>query len=202
MRRTVRPFIKEFKSRSSKAPTGRVMAPPIEESRPEPPIFDIPDILVRNGAKDDAYEAALRAADAVFNRRIETPPLSEPVTAAAVSPPQPAGRILPSLIEHSAAEAAPREPIRLRKARASRTAEQSEPAARARRGRPPSEPKRERPRPPAAEPPVAEFAPSEPDRPESDAPRRSHRPIQSRWVLKTELRAGEKWKRRLPEAAR
>ena len=33
-------------------------------------------------------------------------------------------------------------------------------------------------------------------------PRRERRPIQKRWVFETELIAGEKWKRRLRQAAR
>jgi hypothetical protein len=35
-----------------------------------------------------------------------------------------------------------------------------------------------------------------------DSSQRARRAIQKKWVLKTELKAGEKWKRRLSKAAR
>jgi hypothetical protein len=35
-----------------------------------------------------------------------------------------------------------------------------------------------------------------------DSTRRSRRPIQARWVLRTELAAGERWKRRLIDRSR
>ncbi len=71
MRRIVRPFVKEFKSRSAKAAAGRL--PLIEESaaaEPKPAFLDLasfaPRVIERETHHDDSYEAAMKAADLVF----------------------------------------------------------------------------------------------------------------------------------------
>ncbi|MBY6240231.1 hypothetical protein [Methylosinus sp. Sm6] len=242
MRRPIRPFVKEYKSRSAKPvsragaddaasePTPRFLEPP-------PRFLEPPPASPRVRDADDSYEAAMRAADLVFGKKA---PPAPPQAEVAFSPqqPQPAlaqgdvllvaeaapaeapalrptGRILPSLIEADVLP--PREP---------------EPPAR-KRGRP----RKVAPPPPASDeaerPVVAAPAPRKPRRPaplvaplpifaESDdeaeldeeifdeefeeertpaGPRRLSR-IQARWVRRTELMAGEKWKRRLPHSSR
>ncbi len=204
MRRTVRPFVKEFKNRSSKSST-RPATPVTEE--PKPSFFDLAEAAPRhNGhSHDDGYEAALKAADAIFGKKINVAaPIIRPALADGPQPVVPVGRVLPSLIETPDAAAADRrEPVKKpRKPRAPRAeAEKAEtPATPARRGRPPRQPKSEAPSLTVERPVVVAKVAAEPA--SASAPRRTRRSIQLRWVLQTELKAGEKWKRRLPEAAR
>jgi len=211
MRRTVRPFVKEFKSRSAKTAASRLA--PLEEAAPEPkPAFlDVaaftPRAAEREAPHDDGYEAAMRAADLVFGKK------SASVEVAAPAAPVVTGRVLPSLLETEApTPPEPREPARRGPGRP-RVKKSEEPTSAAtpirRPRRPaPAEPAQDRSpapdRPPA--PPIVVAAQPQPHAPiftvESETSRRIRRPIQLRYVLKTELRAGERWKRRLPEAAR
>ncbi|WP_051079625.1 hypothetical protein [Methylosinus sp. LW4] len=225
MRRIVRPFVKEFKSRSAKAAAGRLG--PLEEATPDPkPAFlDLstfaPRVVEREVHHDDSYEAAMKAADLVFGKK------AEPVTTAEAAPgATTTGRVLPSLIEIVAPQPEPEEPVRRGPGRPRGVKKAVEPKieaeiealakapTRARPGRPrktteaaPAPTPRRAPAPTPA--PAAIVAPrpapiaipvaaveSEPKG------RRVRRPIQLRWVLDKELRAGERWKRRLPEAAR
>ncbi|WP_051948677.1 hypothetical protein [Methylosinus sp. PW1] len=231
MRRIVRPFVKEFKSRSAKAAAGRLG--PLDEATPDPkPAFlDLstfaPRVVEREVHHDDSYEAAMKAADLVFGKKAE--PVTTEATPGATTT---TGRVLPSLIEIVAPQPEPEEPVRRGPGRPRGVKKAVEPKieaeieaatpapARARPGRPrktaeaaPAAPRRAptpaaiavQPRAPIAMPvaverpiPVERLAAvdSEPKG------RRVRRPIQLRWVLDKELRAGERWKRRLPEAAR
>lgn len=206
MRRTVRPFVKEFKNRSSKSST-RQPAPAAEDREPKPSFFDLGDVAPRqnvaprHNGHDDGYEAALKAADAIFGKKADAPPpIIHPALAEHAQPPAPAGRVLPSLIETEETVTARREPVKkARKPRAPRPEEAEKPATPARRGRPPRQPKIEEPSRPV-ERPAVKVAAQPPKL--STPPRRTRRSIQLRWVLQTELKAGEKWKRRLPEPAR
>ncbi|MBG0811290.1 hypothetical protein IY145_18220 [Methylosinus sp. H3A] len=210
MRRIVRPFVKEFKSRSAKAAAGRL--PLIEEAaaEPKPAFLDIaafaPRVVERETHHDDSYEAAMKAADLVFGKK------AEPVTAEAGAAPATTGRVLPSLIETVAPPPEPVEPVRRGPGRPrgvkKAAAPEVETPIRQTRRRAPTEPAQTpAPRRSPAPPPVAIVA-QQPLAPiaivaQSEATsRRVRRPIQLRWVLGTELRAGERWKRRLPEAAR
>jgi hypothetical protein len=135
----------------------------------------------------------LKAADAVFRRSGSA--ASGPETAPSSN--APAGRILPSLI---AAEDAPAvrsadADEKVRRGRGPGKAERSSPV---RRQKPALQPKSEVAR-------VAVERRAENSSPEMSPvsrPRRERRRIQKRWVLETELIAGEKWKRRLHQAAR
>jgi hypothetical protein len=219
MRRTLRPFVKEFKHRSVKAPLRSSAA--AEESVEKSPSFldlaaPLQPVVV---AHDDSYEAAMRAADLVFGKKSEPAPapVPEPVLADAVEAPvlpTATGRVLPSLIEAETPAPEPRGARKKeRKPRAPRAESAAEPA-------PTRAPRAERaPKPavrrrPAAleetatavvQPAIAqanvEAAPLQAQG-EPAAPRRLRRPIQLRWVLQKELKAGERWKRRLPENAR
>ncbi len=231
MRHPVRPFITAYKGRSAKS-AGKslaAMAASVEEPKPKPKpaplLFEEPGSAP--ASQDEAYLAALRAADALFGRLGGAPAAAQQSGSGVPAPasPSPVGRILPSLLEE------PRPPIRIeeepvrRRGRKKRDAEAIDhvpaapPEARRPRGRPRAV-KAER-EPAAIEAPdfaaarepapseeiaalvvglaaPAAFAPSE----ESGGERRARRILQQRWVLKTELRPGEKWKRRLRGAAR
>ncbi|ATQ67014.1 MULTISPECIES: hypothetical protein [Methylosinus] len=242
MRRPIRPFVTEYKTRSAK-PASRGAA---EDAAPEPtPRFleAPPPPPPRLRESEDSYEAAMRAADLVFGKKVVVPPLApqpeiapdpEPILAEAVAlfvaqpapveapAPRPTGRILPSLIEVEVApphepEPPPRKRGRPRKTPAPAPAAEQEaeiaiavaitPAPR-------------KPRRPASAPaPRPTFAAieeldleaelddeividlDEDEEPTAETPRRVSR-IQARWVRRTELMAGERWKRRLPTSSR
>jgi hypothetical protein len=163
----------------------------------------------RSTSPSDAYEAAMRAADAVFGKSLPNGPAMPG-----------GGRVLPSLVESPAFA----------------DAERATDDAKPRRGRPPgktnkkrlpspekisAKPKRSSPAKRAvALKPAARLAPAKEDfeptpltlapvattlsdhAPPASSPARERRSIQKRWVLKTELKAGENWKRRLCKAAR
>ena len=194
MRQPIRPFITEFKSRSSKSSAPR---PPTIESADKdgqkPSFLDPAVFAARQTNPSDEYEAAMRAADAVFGKIRSADPVCEKAPTAVA----PVGQVLPSLIEEQ-------DPltVRLKKADEKR-----------RRGRPPGKGKTSSPAPrkkPPAQPqrkaalasveqPIANSA-TEPAI--VSTTRRERGSILERWVLKTELKAGEKWKRRLCKAAR
>jgi hypothetical protein len=138
----------------------------------------------------------MKAADAVFGR-------SGAVAAEPIAPPSaPTGRVLPSLIE-SVALAVPSTEIeeKPRRGRVARKAEMA-PAIRVK--------SRMRPKTPTVRPesvapqdfvePAAIVLP--PDRPTAAEPDREPRSLRKRRLLDAELKAGEKWKRRLCKAAR
>lgn len=202
MRRTVRPFVKEFKNRSSKSPSRQTALAPEERAEPKPLLFGLGELASRPNGHDEGYEAALKAADAVFGKKVE---LAAPVLAEGPELSAPVGRVLPSLIEteFSADRRETAEHAKKPRAPRPKKTEAAEGAPPARRGRPPREKKAEAPRLPleravVERPPAKAAAESKP----AAAARRNRRPIQLRWVLQTALKAGEKWKRRLPRAAR
>jgi hypothetical protein len=200
MRRTPRPFVTEFKSRASRSAPPRLReesdAPtPAPTPRPAPPVHDFEALSA--GAPLD-YEAAMRAADALFAGRVEV------VQSLAPQPeiPQPTGRILPSLIE---------EPIFVAPAHV-------EEAPR-RRGRKPIldklPPVRRVKKPKATEvdfdvDALSWITPDEEDEPSvapvvagaETGPRHERRAAMKRRELDAKLKPGERWKRRLCPAAR
>lgn len=244
MRRPIRPFVTEYKSRSAK-PASRGAA---EDAAPEPtPRFleAPPPPPPRLRESEDSYEAAMRAADLVFGKKVVVPPLApqpeiapdpEPILAEAVAlfvaepapveapAPRPTGRILPSLIEVELAPPHEPEPPPRKRGRPRKTPAPP-PAAEQETENPVAvavavAPAPRKPRRPAAAPaPRPTFAAiEEPDLeadlddeividldedegPTAETPRRVSR-IQARWVRRTELMAGERWKRRLPPSSR
>ena len=194
MRHTVRPFIKEFKNRSIKPSAG--YPDPVDAARndgSEPSFLDPGVFATRHANYDDERRAALKAADAVFGKGGSA--ASAPETAP--SPNAPAGRILPSLIAVDDAPAVRSADAdeKIRRGRRPGKAGKSSPV---RRQKPALKPKSEVAR-------VAVERRAESSSPEMSTvsrPRRERRRIQKRWVFETELIAGEKWKRRLRQAAR
>jgi len=210
MRRTVRPFVKEFKTRWSKSPK----SPAQTEAECDTPRFSQSflelDAASQPGNRDDdGYLAALKAADAAFGAMSQIVP--EGVSASHV------GRVLPSLVE----EVPPppgREPEAKEKTPANRKVRKTGLVRKAKSPAPTAARKRAAPAkitvtkiPPAkvlpakvqgvrtSADPEAQAGASE-TRP-GPAARREGRSIQKRWVAKAELKAGEKWKRRLRKPA-
>jgi hypothetical protein len=185
MRHTVRPFIKEFKGRSSRSlkPHPQTMVD-TDKSCSKQPLLD-PDVSTAyKKSHDSEYKAALEVADAVFGRSNAL----APVQANASSSNAHAGRVLPSLIEKGDAPT-----IRL--------TEVNENSRRVRKAK--SSSSRQGKNDVVAEASIERATTNiSPETVNFPASRREHRSIQKRWVLKTELKAGQKWKRRLPKAAR
>jgi hypothetical protein len=194
VRRIVRPFIKEFKNRSIK-PSASHPGPigAAKNDGTNPSFLDLGVFATRQANYDDERKAALKAADAVFRKGGSA--ASAPETAPSSN--APAGRMLPSLI---AADDAPagRSAAADEKIRRGRGPGKAERSSAVRRQKPTLQPKSDVAR-------VAVERRAESSSPEMSTvsrPRLERRRIQKRWVLETELIAGEKWKRRLRQAAR
>jgi hypothetical protein len=192
VRRTVRPFIKEFKTRPAKssATHPQLISDAMDEGS-KPWFFDLNAFSTRQINNDDELKVALTAADAVFGKSSPVAPLPDPLSNV------PVGRVLPSHIGEG-------DPL---------TARLTEGDGNSRRGRsvgkvmsslpkrckqPTLQPKGEVARV-FMEWPAASFSP---DILIVSTPHRERRSIQKRWVFRTELKAGEKWKRRLCKAPR
>ncbi|MGA3065049.1 MAG: hypothetical protein ABSD90_17875 [Methylocystis sp.] len=194
MRPTVRPFKIEFKSRSSRSTP---MRPPTGDDagkdRATPSFLDVGAFAAGRNSHANEYQAARKAADAVFGRSVPAAPAPETVPSFNA----PMGRVLPSLIENGDALVV-------------RLAETDEKPRRKRaRGRvkaaSPVRPKKPILQPESA---VAEVSVEQPptsippDTSIATASERERRSLKKRRLLDADLKAGEKWKRRLCEAAR
>lgn len=147
----------------------------------------------RNSHSSD-YEAAMRAADAVFARRAPVAPAIEPIAALNA----PVGRVLPSLIEGN------EDPLAARLADAD-----EKPRVRREKGKikAPSPLRRKKPivqvKPAAAPTPAQQpIAIIPPETKVVSTPDYERRSVQKLRLLDAELKAGERWKRRLCKAAR
>ena len=194
VRRTVRPFIKEFKTRSAKSSAAhpQLISDAVDDGS-KPSFLDLNVFSTRQNNYDDKLKVALTAADAVFGRSSPVAPLPEtsPLSNA------PVGRVLPSHIGED-------EPLAVRltegdgKSHRGRSVGKVKSSLPIRRKQPTLQPKSEVARV-FLERPAASFSPAILI---VSTPLRKRRSIQKRWVLRTELKAGEKWKRRLCKAAR
>jgi len=194
MRRPVRPFLTEFKSRLSRSSPPRPSTVGDNAKNDSKPSFlDTAAFFAVQNAESLGREAAMRAADAVFGASKDaTPDVEEPSSSVF-----PIGRVLPSLIDEDDALT-----VRLREAenkrRRGRKAGAVATASVVRRQKPMLQPQHT-----AAQAPVEHpIANIEPEQSLVPTHRRERRSIQKRWVLKTELKAGEKWKRRLHDAGK
>jgi hypothetical protein len=194
MRRSVRPFIKEFKTRSSKSSAPR--PPAIDDAGKdgaESSFLDPSVFTTCQNDPDDKRKAALKAAGEVFGRSGSAAPVLEKVPSSIA----PVGRVLPSLIDEVDALT-----VRLaeadKKTRRGRTARKAKNSSPIRRKKPTLQPPGDAVRV-STEQSAAKIPPEESI---VSTSRRERRSIQKRWVLETELKAGEKWKRRLCKAAR
>lgn len=196
MRRPVRPFVKEFKTRWSKSSK----SPAQTEAECDKPRFtqSFLDLDMASQARDrddDEYRAALKAADAAFGT------LSQIVPEVATAPSH-VGRVLPSLVEDIPLQLV-RSPEAKEKSTASRKVRKNEPARKAASPAPVVRRKRAAPLKAQSVTTLADLG-SQTESSETrldPATRRAGRPIQKRWVMKAELKAGEKWKRRLRKPA-
>ena len=198
VRRPVRPFVIEFKPRSSKFSAPR--SPRIDEAgkiNATPAFLDVGVFTANRSGQGDDYKSAMKAADAVFGR-------SDAGAAEPISPPNaPTGRVLPSLIENVDALADPSTEIE-KKPRRGRVAKKAETAPLL-RVKPRMRPKTPTIRPESVAPqdfvkPAAIVLP--PNTPTAAEPDREPRSLRKRRLLDAELKAGERWKRRLCKAAR
>lgn len=191
MRQPIRPFITAYKNRSSKF---RMALPPEIDDSPKADSAPLPVDLSANAPAmsrlDANYLAAMATADAVFGKKpVEVAPLQEP-------PNDYIRRILPCLLQPETEAASP--------------PEQAKKARRAPRAVKPLEQKAVEdtaiafPLKPAVARKAVGPSPVDvtPDLSNSAASRRERSAIQKRWVRKTELMPGEKWKQRLCKAAR
>jgi hypothetical protein len=194
VRRTVRPFIKEFKTRSAKPSAAHPqLIGDADDDGSRPSLLDLDVFSTRQNNFDDELKVALTAADAVFGRSNPVAPLptESPLSNA------PMGRVLPSLIGKA-------DPLAVRitegngKSRRGHRIGKLKSPLPIRRNQRTLQPKSD----------VARIfleqrdANCSPDILIASIPLRKRRSIQKRWVLKTELKAGEKWKRRLCKSAR
>jgi hypothetical protein len=194
VRHTVRPFIKEFKTRSAKSSATHPQ--PIgdaDNDGSKPSFLDLNVFTTRQNKFDDEHKVALTAADAVFGRSSPGAPLpkASPLSIA------PVGRVLPSLIRDDDVLS-----VRLTegdgKSRSGRNVGKVKSPSPIRLKKPTLRPESE-----VAGAVLERLATSfSTDILIVSTPHRDHRSIQKRWVLRTELKAGEKWKRRLCKAAR
>lgn len=194
MRHTVRPFIKEFKRRSPKSSAPQ---PPINRADTDsakPAFLDLSSFAAYENNRDDEYQAALKAADTVFGGNSSPAHVHEDASPSK----DPVGRVLPSLIDQNdaLADRLARAEEKARRRR-KKTAE-PESFTSIRRNKPSQAPKSEVTQA-SAERPVDSLAT---EISHVSEPRRERSSIQKRWVLKSELKAGQKWKRRLCKAAR
>lgn len=191
MRQPTRPFITAYKNRSTKSRASDSWKIKEDETaKAETSLNDLSALAAVEVEPDAAYLAALKAADAVFGREADkTPP--------APSQPNrlPTGRVLPNLLQEEIVNSRP----------ASAPSKKSRPGRPAAKVKAPVQTKPKRPKrqaqltapTPAAQPARA----SEPEMAlESSSP--TGRAIREKWVLKTTLKAGERWKRRLGKFAR
>ncbi len=187
MRRTARPFITEYKSLSSKP--SATHSPNIDSAgKPDP----IPAFLYRSAFvtpqinTEEAYQIALKAADALFGKGSSVTLLQEQTPSSAV----PEGRVLPSLIDNDAA-------ITVRSGKDDEKARRKSKVPTAKGSSSPGREKLPLRLLKAAEPDIV-AEPAE----KVTASHRERSSIQKRWVLGTELKSGQKWKRRFCKAAR
>ena len=182
MRRTVRPFIKEFKSRSLKSSAAHPPIDDADKNDPKPSFSDLGVFATRQNNPNDKYKAALKAADAVFGEGNLVVAVPENGQSSNV----PAGRVLPSLIEKDDA-------LTVRLAEADEKTRRGHKTGKATSSSPIQRKK------PILQP-ESETATVSAERPAANpspeisivsASRRERRSIQKRWVLRTELKPGE-----------
>jgi hypothetical protein len=194
VRHTVRPFIKEFKTRSAKSSAAHPqLISDADNDGSKPSFLGLNVFSPRQNNDGDEHKVAFTAADAVFGRGSQVAPLSETSQLSNA----PVGRVLPSLIDEDDPL-----PVRLtdsdgKSRRGHRIGKLKSPLP-VRRNQRTLQPKSDVARV-FLERPDASFSS---DISIASAPQRERRSIQRRWVLRIELKAGEKWKRRLCKAAR
>lgn len=193
MRQPTRPFITAYKGRSPKSRTSnpwKINEP--ENASGSPSLNGSSASSAPEVERDASYLAALNAADAVFGAKAaERPQILSPSTGLP-------GRVLPNLLQDDAISDPPARGASVRTRRVRQPAKVKEAV--------PAEPRKVKPQiaPPTAATPI--FTAQRAKEPEPEVilktSSRAIRTIRRKWVLKTELKAGETWKRRLSKFAR
>jgi hypothetical protein len=199
MRSPPRSFKIEFKTRSAKSRAlGWTATEDHGDKIPQLSFLDTRDFVAARSNRASGHDAVMEAANAVFARNIPTAPAPEtPVPETPAPSSVSAGRVLPSLIDES-------DPLAIRLAEVGKKSRRERVARRAEAIAPL--------RPKMAKAPPASAAPRAPDKqaakeitretPNVTAQDRQSRSVHKRRLLDAELKAGEKWKRRLCAAAR
>jgi hypothetical protein len=191
MRQPTRPFITAYKKRSSKSrPSDTWTIKEVESAQADSTLNELSASLGPEPTPDAAYLAALKAADAVFGRKADGHPL---VPEQPSHPPT--GRVLPNLLQDDVENARPENAAPKKARRVRQPAKVKAPV--------PTESKRPKRRAITAAP-TPSGQPATKKEPEIIIENfsRARRAIQEKWVSKTSLKAGEKWKRRLSRFAR
>jgi hypothetical protein len=220
MRRTVRPFVKEFKTRWSKSPKpqSQEAAESDRTTRFAQSMLDHDPGHNPQAREDENYLAALKAADAAFGALQPIASKAPATSETSATGGSHVGRILPSLVEEK-----PSAEPDLRATSASEPTPKAAPVRRTRKNGQDGAPslkvapspakapiaksvKLTSPRTKPLSPPTARRLKVAPDKATdkpaleaetSVAAKGAERSIQRRWVSKTAFKAGEKWKRRL-----
>lgn len=191
MRQPTRPFITAYKSRSSKSRSSdSSKVKEVENASADPSLNDLSALATLELAPDAAYLAALKAADAVFGREADELPRTP-----SQSIQLPAGRVLPDLLQDDVVSSRPGSAASKKTRRERQAATTKEPVHTKLK-----KPKRQV----IMVTPTRSIPPGRERDPEivPDTSSRARRTIQEKWVLKTGLKAGERWKRRLGKFAR
>ena len=194
MRPTVRPFKIEFKNRLSRStPMRQPRGGDAGEDRATPSFLDVGVFAAGRRGHTNGYGDAMKAADALFARSVPDAPAPETNPSSNT----PKGRVLPSLIEHGDTLA-----VRLAEAdekpRRKRATGKVKAASPARPKRPSAQPESAVAEVSVEQPPTS----IPPDTSIATASERERRSLKKRRPLDADLKAGEKWKRRLCKAAR
>lgn len=190
MRQPTRPFITAYKGRSPKSRTSnpwKINEP--ENASGSPSLNGSSASAAPEVERDASYLAALNAADAVFGAKAaERPQILSPSTGLP-------GRVLPNLLQEDVISDPPARGASVRTRRVRQPAKVAEAV--------PAKPKKVKPLTAVATPILMAPRAKEPE-PEVilKTSSRAIRTIRRKWVLKTELKAGETWKRRLSKFAR
>lgn len=190
MRQPTRPFITEYKGRSSKSRTSNPWKIKEAKNTDANPSLNDPSALATLEIERDAtYLAALKAADAVFGgKAAELPQILPPSNSLP-------GRVLPNLLQDDVISSLPASAASNKTRRVRQPAKVIEAVH--------TEPKKVKRQTAAVTPthPVQRAREHKPGIVLATSSRAT-RTIQKKWVLKTELKAGETWKRRLGKFAR
>ena len=194
MRSPPRSFKIEFKNRSPKSTArGGTATEDPGEKIPKPSFLDTRDFVAARSNRASGYDAVMEAANAVFARHVPASPVPETPPLSSV----PAGRVLPSLTDDS-------DPLATRLADADKKSRRKRVAGKA-KAISSLRPAKTKAQPASAATQAPDEQATKETTPETrnvaaqDRPRRS---IHKRRLLDAELKAGEKWKRRLCKAAR
>ena len=194
LRHIVKPFVKEVKGRWAK-PTKRRVGTEAEPSHDgSVQHATLPAAAADADGRADTHEAAVRAANALFEKQ-RAAPVPEPSArepAVENTAPRRAGRILPSLINNVPEDDGRPSP----RAKASPKPKPTpKPARRKSQVLPIEEPTRQQAGTKASTKRIS--AAQDSNAPAAPTSRRASRRLQRRWVLRSEPMAGQKWKKRL-----